>query len=228
MFGKWKFRVQEDFSPEICAIRKKLVEYMWIERKNGKHAVLSGDQLLINGKPYDLTYLEKNHPIATENAKRKNEENAEDTSVDWNRLSVELNNLKESICSLRSESTQSFETTLNEIYPTNKVFQMDTQQNFVKTRNFKRGDNWTLLARRSQGSLVLQDVENGTSKRSRNPTEPAEINPTHTTQQVSKSMPDGNVRARSPREGIRDYDSKRTYHLRSRTKHYPSNPEATF
>ena len=200
---------------------------MWIERKNGKHAILSRDQLLINGKPFDLTYLEKNHPIVTENTKRKNDENAEDTRVGWERISEELKNLKESLCSLRSES-QALEPKLNEIYPTKKVNQMDKHQNFEKTRNFKRDENWTLFAKRSHGSLVLQDDENGTSQRSRNTTEQAEIHPTHTKQEASKSMPEGNERTRLPRKGIRDYDSKRIYHLRSSTKHYPSIPEATF
>ena len=35
MFRGWKLRLEE-----ICAIRKKLVEYMWMERRNGKYAEL--------------------------------------------------------------------------------------------------------------------------------------------------------------------------------------------
>ena len=132
------------------------------------------------------------------------------------------------MCSLRSESTQVFESKLNEIYPTKKVNQMDEKQNFEKTRSFKKDANWTLSERRPPGSLVHQDDKYGTSQHSMKSTEQAEIHTTRTMKEASKSMPEGIERARSPREGNRGDDSKRIYHLRSRPKHYPSNQEATF
>ena len=59
MFTGWKLRLEEDYSPEICEIRKKLMEYMWKERRSGKYAVLAKDKIRVNGKMFDLDYYEK-------------------------------------------------------------------------------------------------------------------------------------------------------------------------
>ena len=45
MFKGYKIRLEEDYNTEICAIRKKLVEYMWEARRRGKYAVLVGDKI---------------------------------------------------------------------------------------------------------------------------------------------------------------------------------------
>ena len=66
--------MEDDYGPEICAIRKKLVEYMWMERRRGKYAVLAKDKIRVNGKIYDLEYYEKNYKTGTGNTKRKERE----------------------------------------------------------------------------------------------------------------------------------------------------------
>ena len=45
MFKGYKIRLENDYNPEICAIRKQLVEYMWEVRRRGKHSVLVGDKI---------------------------------------------------------------------------------------------------------------------------------------------------------------------------------------
>ena len=59
MFKGYKIRLEEDYNTEICAIRKKLVEYMWEARRRGKHAVLVGDKIQINRALFDLQFCKK-------------------------------------------------------------------------------------------------------------------------------------------------------------------------
>ena len=87
-------RVEEDFRPEIRNIRKRLVEYMWRERKNGKHAILSNDKLLVNGVPFDLQFYERNHPLERANLEMKENENSKYSLEDLNKIKDELNKLK--------------------------------------------------------------------------------------------------------------------------------------
>ena len=65
-FKDYKIRLENDYSPEICAIRKKLVEYMWVETRRGKHAALVGDKIRVNGVIFDLQYYEKNFKTGLE------------------------------------------------------------------------------------------------------------------------------------------------------------------
>ena len=71
MFRGCKIRLENDYSPEICAVRRKLVEYMWVERRRGKHAVLVGDKIRVNGVNFDLEYYEKNFKTGVGSSKRK-------------------------------------------------------------------------------------------------------------------------------------------------------------
>ena len=95
MFRGWKLRVEEDYSPEICAIRKKLVDYMWMERRSGKYAVLTRDKIQVNGRNYDLEYYEKNYKTGTGNSKRKEREKTEVTQEYWRRFTEELKSMVE-------------------------------------------------------------------------------------------------------------------------------------
>ena len=78
MFKGYKVRLENDYSPDICAIRKKLVEFMWAERRRGKYAVLVGDQLRVEEAMFDLQYCEKNFKSGVGNTKRS--ESGRDTA----------------------------------------------------------------------------------------------------------------------------------------------------
>ena len=71
MFKGYKIRLENDYNPEICATRKKLVEYMWDARRRGKHMVLVGDKIRISGAIFDLQFCEKNFKTGVGNTKRR-------------------------------------------------------------------------------------------------------------------------------------------------------------
>ena len=73
-FKGCKIRLEEDYNTEICAIRKKLVEYKWEARRRGKYAVLVGDKIQINGALFDLHFCKKNFKTGAENIKRRESE----------------------------------------------------------------------------------------------------------------------------------------------------------
>ena len=79
---------------------------MWKERKNGKHAVLSKDKILVNGIPFDLGFYEKTHHLGPENAGQKEKEKTENSRIDWGKIKEELNKLKDNIYSLRPDNTK--------------------------------------------------------------------------------------------------------------------------
>ena len=47
------------------------MEYMWVERRRGKHMVLVGDKIRVNGVNFDLEYYEKNFKTGVGSSKRK-------------------------------------------------------------------------------------------------------------------------------------------------------------
>ena len=102
IFGKWKIRVEEDFCPEIREIRKRLVEHMWRERRNGNHAILSKDKIVINGVPYDHQFYEKNHP--SEQVDSEKQEDEIYSQEDLDKLKEGIDQLKNSIESLRMDN----------------------------------------------------------------------------------------------------------------------------
>ena len=74
MFKGCKIRLEEDYKAEVCAIRKKLVKYMWEARRRGKHAVLVRDKFQIPGVLFDLQSCRKNFKTGAENIKVRERE----------------------------------------------------------------------------------------------------------------------------------------------------------
>ena len=114
MFRGYKIRLENDYSPEICAVRKKLVEYMWIERRRGKHAVLDGDKIRVNGANFDLQYYEKNFKTGVGNSKRRESKRAAVSQGELVALTEEIKRMNEKM-EKRFQETNSYVGSYREI-----------------------------------------------------------------------------------------------------------------
>jgi hypothetical protein len=56
-------RIDQDYSAEIRKVLKELVPYMIDARGRGHRAFLRGGKLVVNGRSYELGYLQDNIPI---------------------------------------------------------------------------------------------------------------------------------------------------------------------
>lgn len=213
MFGRWKVRVEEDYSPEICTIRRKLIEYMWKERKNGNHAILSRDKILINGIPYDLEFCEKNHHLGPEIAEQNEEEITEKSHIDWGRISEELNKLKENIYSLRLDYTEESKTKIDRNQTIRKEDQTAKKPKKDTIRTLEIDSNWILKT--TPGNLDQQGNEHGNYNISSQPTYRAESAAAYN---IQETRPEATEPTKTSREENYDNFSKNKYFLRKRFK----------
>ena len=73
MYKGSKIRIDDDYKIEIRLKRKQLVKYMWEARGRGKHAVLVGDKIEIDGA-VDLEFCEKNLNTGAETSSMRERE----------------------------------------------------------------------------------------------------------------------------------------------------------
>ena len=193
---------------------------MWNERKNGKHAILSRDKILINGIPYDLQFCEKNLHLGPEIAGQNEKEKTENSHIDWGKINEELNKLKESIYGLRLDYTEESKTKTIRKEETAKQPKKDTK------RTLKIDSNWILKTSRTPGNLDQQGNEHGNYNLSSQPTYRAESAAAYNIQEESKSRPEEIEPTKTSREENYDNFSKSKYFLRKRFKcatHQPKN-----
>ena len=224
LFGKWKVRVDEDFNPEVCNIRKRLVKYMWMERKNGKHAILSKDKILVNNIPFDLHYYEQNYPLEPEKSASKENEKSEITSDEWSKIQVELSRLNDCIQSIKRDSDKFFETKANEKPTPTADTQTTRNHNQDSKRTPKLDDNWTLARPSKPGNLEHQTNYPGTSSVSRKPTYLVTAEPAFTAPVQTNSRTRINDQSRSTRVGNHVENNRSRYFLRNRHVTLPPQP----
>ena len=126
---------------------------MWLERKNGKHAILSKDKLLVNNIPFDLHYYERNHPLEPEKTENKENEKSKFTRDEWSKIKEELSKLKDSIESLRPDNNKDNETKADRNQTTTTDEQTTKKHKQETKRISKIDDNWTLARTSQPGSL---------------------------------------------------------------------------
>ena len=224
LFGKWKVRVDEDFNPEVCNIRRRLVKYMWMERKNGKHAILSKDKILVNNIPFDLHFYEQNYPLEPEKSVSKENEKSKFTSDEWSKIKEELSKLKDSIESLKPDSDKDSETKVNKNQTPTTDIQTTRKHKQDSKRTSKIDDNWTLARPSKPGNLEHQNTNPGTSNVNRKPTYLETAEPAFTTFEQKNSRTKINDRPRSPRDGNHDENNRSSYFLRNRHVILPPQP----
>ena len=221
IFGKWKVRVEEDFSPEIRNIRKRLVEYMWRERKNGKHAILSNDKILVNGVPFDLQFYERNHPLERANLETKENENSKYSLEGLNMIKDELNKLKHSIGSLRVDNNSFTKMIVTEAGENQTIRYEDHTHKKSKEdpkRILKFDSNWTLAAIKTPENSDQEVEERGNCNINREHTRRAKSAVVYNKQEDNKTRPAGTELSRTPREDKESKHSKNNYFLRNRPK----------
>ena len=224
LFGKWKVRVEEDFSPEICSIRRRLIKYMWMERKNGKHAILSKDKILVNNIPFDLQYYEKNYPLEPEKSENKENEKSKFTSDEWSKIKEELSKLKDSIESLKPDNNKGPETKADRNQTPTTDEQTARNHKQESKRISKIDTNWTFARPGESGSLEHQNTNPGTRNVNRKPTYIETAEPALTTFEQRNSRTKINDRPKSPRNRNYDENNRSRYFLRNRHVILPPQP----
>ena len=73
------------------------MEYMWVERRRGKHAVLVGDKIRVNGVIFDLQYYEKNFKMGIGNSKRRESGRVAVTQGDLVAITEEIKKVNENM-----------------------------------------------------------------------------------------------------------------------------------
>ena len=123
---------------------------MWRERKNGNHAILSRDQIVINGVPYDHQFYEKYHP--TEQVVLEKREKEIYSQEDLTKLKEGIDSLRNSIEILRRESnlsTREIESKTAEIHPPKNEDHITGKTKKDSKKIVKFDSNWSLAASRS-------------------------------------------------------------------------------